>query len=708
MCYYDVYRWECGDWKWGNFRQHCAREYRLGETCGIKLMFAGGTRRLNGDCQLCLNIQKKQRRLQKAEAELKYTTPDLHPRRQAAAQVNYEAIIELQNDIRRMEDLAIRRNKLGNYHPSEYRVDVTPEEQRQAPVQTKTPEFNDLRLGIEHLKSEDCLPRGQVSVSSTAETETGQALPRSTSSRNAWVSSVTTEQDAQQSVYTDDLFGSRGASSTTSIPSSGVKAASYRSSTSVEPRNPAKCHAWIPNHSRDTTLPLRTMHTNSGGPDAGLAICQDPAALTTNSDFVASKPLRHACDCCRKRKVTCDGEDPCGPCNKASIRCWYFGQPKNKGLSDLISARVLHTLRKINDTLSDRSGAPINALSAEHKAFGGWPWGQSSNTGRGVHCPEQLVQQQAYNAATNDKVVPDHPISATVDAWLDEHDISVTHEHPPKMSSNPSARAETLSPDDNEWLSESESDSRRPAAVSVETTSSPDSWSNIRSTDCKSTFEDSPHMQCSDNSIEKSGLHAVEETEASTKDKALRSSILACAHGHFSTTEKPRKLQLCNIEAKLNRLTSTMSGLSHELAIEHDSVPEHASGSPSWCSEQGESHGADTTSCSSAHSDLEPAVSSSGGCADGSDKSPNESIQTTAALPPCTINNQSTLPGSVNKRPCGTDEQGQEDEPEDGNRKRPRRSPGPFDPQEEESLETQIPCFVDNCAGKDKHISEVM
>lgn len=113
---------------------------------------------------------------------------------------------------------------------------------------------------------------------------------------------------------------------------------------------------------------------------------------TTNGDSAAVKPLRRACDCCRKRKVKCDGGDPCGPCKKASIRCAYLQPPKKKGPKGLRSARVLHALRKIDDTVT---GSPTSPLSPEqHGAFGNWGWNAQSNGTNGAHYPDRMAQQQ--------------------------------------------------------------------------------------------------------------------------------------------------------------------------------------------------------------------------------------------------------------------------------------------------------------------------
>lgn len=64
MCYYEQFKYACQDWKWGNFRGHCHKEYRLGETCGMKLI--GMTTHVPEKCQQCERIEKKLRRREKA------------------------------------------------------------------------------------------------------------------------------------------------------------------------------------------------------------------------------------------------------------------------------------------------------------------------------------------------------------------------------------------------------------------------------------------------------------------------------------------------------------------------------------------------------------------------------------------------------------------------------------------------------------------
>lgn len=60
MCFFDHHKFACGDWKWGHFRQHCAKEYRIGETCGMKLVYA--TVPVATKCKMCEKLDTKLRR----------------------------------------------------------------------------------------------------------------------------------------------------------------------------------------------------------------------------------------------------------------------------------------------------------------------------------------------------------------------------------------------------------------------------------------------------------------------------------------------------------------------------------------------------------------------------------------------------------------------------------------------------------------------
>jgi len=63
MCYFDQKRWSCGYWRWSHFRQHCPKEYRKGETCGLKLVHSVFDE--PNKCRLCHDIEKKKRRRDK-------------------------------------------------------------------------------------------------------------------------------------------------------------------------------------------------------------------------------------------------------------------------------------------------------------------------------------------------------------------------------------------------------------------------------------------------------------------------------------------------------------------------------------------------------------------------------------------------------------------------------------------------------------------
>ncbi|KAI0112555.1 hypothetical protein GGR51DRAFT_45246 [Nemania sp. FL0031] len=68
MCFFDQTRWRCGYWRWGHFRGQCNREYRTGETCGLKLVNV--TIADPDVCKLCKDIEKKQRKYNKLHSDI--------------------------------------------------------------------------------------------------------------------------------------------------------------------------------------------------------------------------------------------------------------------------------------------------------------------------------------------------------------------------------------------------------------------------------------------------------------------------------------------------------------------------------------------------------------------------------------------------------------------------------------------------------------
>jgi len=114
----------------------------------------------------------------------------------------------------------------------------------------------------------------------------------------------------------------------------------------------------------------------------------EPVARTASDESPPAKiPLRRACDCCRKRKVKCNGDNPCGPCKKASIRCAYLQPPKKKGPKGLRSERVLHALRRIDDTANGYSTS-----ATHHGGFTeNWAWSTATSSPTVLHHPEPAI-----------------------------------------------------------------------------------------------------------------------------------------------------------------------------------------------------------------------------------------------------------------------------------------------------------------------------
>ncbi|KUJ18599.1 uncharacterized protein LY89DRAFT_550845, partial [Mollisia scopiformis] len=69
MCYYDQYQMTCGDWKWGNFRKQCSKEYRTGDTCGMKLIMEAY--QLDEMCKYCKKVEIKSAKIRKEQDRIK-------------------------------------------------------------------------------------------------------------------------------------------------------------------------------------------------------------------------------------------------------------------------------------------------------------------------------------------------------------------------------------------------------------------------------------------------------------------------------------------------------------------------------------------------------------------------------------------------------------------------------------------------------------
>lgn len=96
MCFFECYKFSCRDWKWGNFKQHCNREYRTGETCGMKMIFC--TIDLPDKCAFCEKIEKKLRRREKAMSDRARWLQEPH-RFKASIEKAAEDILTLEREI---------------------------------------------------------------------------------------------------------------------------------------------------------------------------------------------------------------------------------------------------------------------------------------------------------------------------------------------------------------------------------------------------------------------------------------------------------------------------------------------------------------------------------------------------------------------------------------------------------------------------------
>lgn len=75
MCYYARTDFSCGDWKWGNMMERCARQHRMGEVCGAKLVDEANITRKQEPCRTCQDIDVKKRRLQKLQDNIERWAP---------------------------------------------------------------------------------------------------------------------------------------------------------------------------------------------------------------------------------------------------------------------------------------------------------------------------------------------------------------------------------------------------------------------------------------------------------------------------------------------------------------------------------------------------------------------------------------------------------------------------------------------------------
>jgi hypothetical protein len=111
MCFFEMTRFACGDWKWGNFKVHCNREYRIGETCGMKLVHS--TYHCENKCSRCDKVDTKLRKRQKLVERI--TRWQAENRLPASIQKGLEEVAVIDKEIQALYDeIGRSRANIGN------------------------------------------------------------------------------------------------------------------------------------------------------------------------------------------------------------------------------------------------------------------------------------------------------------------------------------------------------------------------------------------------------------------------------------------------------------------------------------------------------------------------------------------------------------------------------------------------------------------
>lgn len=103
MCFYDQTVFGCGDFKWGNCKQQCPREYRSGETCGMKLVMNSYPDN-STKCKTCLRVDTIMRKREKEVANIRtWQKDEKHgKKRSASIEKAYVAIGEYDAELTKL------------------------------------------------------------------------------------------------------------------------------------------------------------------------------------------------------------------------------------------------------------------------------------------------------------------------------------------------------------------------------------------------------------------------------------------------------------------------------------------------------------------------------------------------------------------------------------------------------------------------------
>ena len=108
MCFYDQVKQTCNCYKWSHFRQHCSKEYRTGETCGMKLVM--NTVKGDEKCRICQKIDTKKRAIHKEEDKIRRWRRE--PNRSASIEKAEADIQKLRYDLYHLDEDKIRKQSM--------------------------------------------------------------------------------------------------------------------------------------------------------------------------------------------------------------------------------------------------------------------------------------------------------------------------------------------------------------------------------------------------------------------------------------------------------------------------------------------------------------------------------------------------------------------------------------------------------------------
>lgn len=111
MCFYNLEQYLCLDTKWTDFKSHCNKEYRFGETCGMKLVY----QKINvpRKCSRCTAVDIKLRKREKLVDQISRWQRE--GRCPASVEKATSDIAALDEQIKGMyEETAMRRNNIVN------------------------------------------------------------------------------------------------------------------------------------------------------------------------------------------------------------------------------------------------------------------------------------------------------------------------------------------------------------------------------------------------------------------------------------------------------------------------------------------------------------------------------------------------------------------------------------------------------------------